>query len=98
MFDLKEDETCGDRLMIHDKANSKILKEKLCGTEKPEDILTESNSIEIIFESDSQEQRKGFRIVWGTELKKTSDNEGKTTQASFLCKSFLWNTNNNKQV
>lgn len=63
-FSVESEEACSyDSLTIHNGENENaIVVEKLCGSDRPEDIPSTSSHLYLIFKTDESEGRAGFSL------------------------------------
>jgi len=63
-FEIESHRSCAyDYVMIKDGDGSTVLP-KTCGNNKPADVTSRTNKINVIFHTDYSETRKGFKLTW----------------------------------
>jgi len=60
--------TCYDAVTVYDGANNQSpVIGSYCGTERPRDILSSTNHLFIVFQSDSSDNAAGFRAHYSAK-------------------------------
>jgi len=63
-FEIESHRRCAyDYVMIQDGDGSTVLP-KTCGNNKPADVTSRTNKINVIFHTDYSETRRGFKLTW----------------------------------
>ena len=63
-FDIESSSTCDDDHLTITDGDGTTLMEKSCGTTLPADIISTSNTVKLVFITDSSDERPGWSVSW----------------------------------